>query len=248
MVNLDDERSSAPSSPYRCYLSVQTARVCQGLTLLPSAPSAPVLPPFLEDAALTATLSPDGKSLSLRLSSAAIDCAVQVWTPRRALLPSASVPASRRMEVLAVPGLLGPAGVDLGDEYAASVGVPAAGMKIALRLVPLSVAGFRGQPVTVTAIVTQSAGAPGPHPFPMQRDVAPHPALRTTPGGPHPALRATLSRAARARVKRDSSPTLARETGEGRPSEGGVRASCPPSAGGVRASCRPSAPGTPRAP
>ncbi len=144
---------SPPLSGYQCFSSAATGRQAQSLPISTQAPPVPDLPPLLALPTVTATLSPSVPGgLVLELSCAPFACAVSAFAARPAI-PGGRVPDARQCALLRTLPTLASGAASLGDAYVKQWKTPPAGAELFLRLVPVSLLGFRGPAVTVSVIV-----------------------------------------------------------------------------------------------
>lgn len=151
-------------SNYQAFTSVNGLRLACGQPTVSAAPSAPSAPAPLPPLMLAIALTPDTPPLSLTITSVAYTGLVQVFAtaPVSAGRNSFSHAAYKLLTTL--PGLLA-GGTSLSSVYTARFGLPAGGRRIALRFVPVSVAGFRGASINASGVVYDvraAASVPSP--------------------------------------------------------------------------------------
>ncbi len=157
MLSSKPGRAPAPLGPQQCFLAINLCRSAQNLPPVTDALLVPDAVPFLSGAAAQAwgierenVLAPT--HFRVTVSAADAGCPVEVYAgPRR--LPSGGEPRAKDFLALGVLPRVTPDGVDITPLLLKRRWAVAPGYVVWLRLVPLTVNGFRGQPVTVSATV-----------------------------------------------------------------------------------------------
>lgn len=143
--------TDAPGTPltgYNAFCQSATGRAALSLSMLKECPLLDI-PAFLPNIQLTAQMT--GNTLSLHLGGAEYGAALQVFGVKP-VYPFVAPPT--RFALLGVlPNGIGTDGADVGAWYRKQFPKVCAGCVVTLKLVPVSVSGFRGQPLTVTATV-----------------------------------------------------------------------------------------------
>lgn len=143
-------KSGRPLTCFQAFTAINGLRLSCGLPGIEDAPDAPSAPPPLPPLALDVRTGSEGQPLALALVSAGYAGLVQVYaTPPL----SAGRNSFRKFDykLLAVLPALMAGETLLGELYAARFGVPPAGRRIGVRVVPVSDDGFRGQSISVHA-------------------------------------------------------------------------------------------------
>ncbi len=154
ILNAREQRTGRKAlSAYMTFSQLALSCLTCGMAV-PQAPVSPDAPPSLPPLALEASLS--GGALSLVLHSPGYAHAVQI-SARPPVLPSKTVRPKHGFSRLLTPMALPDGTLDLTRAFVEQQGVPAAGSKLALTVVPMSACGVCGPSLLLTALVATSA-------------------------------------------------------------------------------------------
>lgn len=149
----DNTRGSTPLSAYQAFQSLGRARQALSLNIVLDAPPTPTIPPSPGRLSLGGSVG--GDSAFLLLGGDAYPVPLQIWACAPAV-EGASEPPIKKYAVLCTAPGIGKKAIDLRPAYENKYGSLCEGMKIWVRICPISLAGFRGQPRPVSCVMAES--------------------------------------------------------------------------------------------
>lgn len=156
MTGVSKTGETRPLTAYQCFLSLGTARAAQKMQSLEDAPIAPDAVPFLAHVRVAAVgpahREPKPGTFQLTVHADPIDTPIQVFIARPSPLRD-TLPRTQDYRSVGVISGIGAGGADITGLCLSKYYGIEQGFVIAVRLVPLTVNGFRGQAVCAMGTV-----------------------------------------------------------------------------------------------
>ncbi len=148
---------------FSAFVNIATACQSVNLAVPMDAPGIPAQPVSIPPTTLTASVSSDTPpSLTLTLRSDLYNGNIQVWAGTKPSIVGKKIRTTAPCVLLGRLDGITPMGVGIDGLYTAKLSVPKAGQQLLVKLVPVSITGFRGTPLLLTATVTDASAAAAP--------------------------------------------------------------------------------------